>query len=151
MLPRSAALCAKVRANTACAISDDYEFYANVVITGFDRATITVTTPNGVATSSSQVFVQPPGIQSISPTSGPVGTLVTLSGYDFLAVYSVNYGSYTGTSSKFTIVNSSTITTTVPAGATTGQIWIWSPGAIGPSAQTFTVLPTTTLRVFNSI
>jgi IPT/TIG domain-containing protein len=59
------------------------------------------------------------GKKAVSPSSGKVGTKVTLTGYDLLGVTGVAFGSV---KAKFQIVSPTQITTTVPAGAKTGKI-----------------------------
>ena len=83
-------------------------------------------------------FAAAPTISSFSPTSGPVGTSVTIHGQDFSgpAVMSVTFN---GTSATFTIDNPQKITATVPAGATTGPIAVTSPDGTATSSTNFTV------------
>jgi hypothetical protein len=52
-----------------------------------------------------------PIILSLSPTSGPIGTLVTIIGEHFTGVTSVTFG---GFPAAFTVVNDTTITATAP-------------------------------------
>ncbi|MBD2770197.1 IPT/TIG domain-containing protein [Hymenobacter sp. BT664] len=77
-----------------------------------------------------------PAISSLSPTSGPVGTVVTITGTNFTGAtgVSLNGSPITG----FTVVNATTITFTVPTGATTGNIVVTTPGGTS-SGVTFTV------------
>jgi hypothetical protein len=53
------------------------------------------------------------------PASGAVGTAVNILGTDLTGATSVTFN---GTAAKFTVSSSSEITTTVPSGATTGEI-----------------------------
>ena len=101
--------------------------------TGF----VTVTTPSGTLTSSRQFHVVPT-ISSIAPTSGPVGTLVTINGTGLLGATRVTFG---GVVSSFTVVSSSKITATVPTGAVTGKVTVKTPGGSASSSATFTVTP----------
>jgi hypothetical protein len=64
--------------------------------------------------------VSKPVFNSFSPTSGIAGTFVTLYGSGFNSVISVKFNNIS--TSGITIVNDSTITVTVPAGATTGPV-----------------------------
>jgi len=59
----------------------------------------------------------PPTITSFSPTSGPVGAGVTITGTNFTGATAVKFN---GTSASFTVASSTSITTSVPSGATTG-------------------------------
>jgi len=83
-------------------------------------------------------FAAAPTISSFSPTSGPVGTSVTIHGQNFSGpdVMSVTFN---GTSATFTIDNPQKITATVPAGATTGPIAVTSPDGTATSSTNFTV------------
>jgi uncharacterized protein (TIGR03437 family) len=77
-----------------------------------------------------------PTITSFAPTSGPVGTSVTITGTNFTGATSVKFN---GVSATF-IVNSATkITATVPTGATTGAITVTTPGGTATSTSNFTV------------
>jgi hypothetical protein len=78
-----------------------------------------------------------PTITSLNPTSGVVTTPVTITGTNFLNASSVKFH---GTSAAFTVTNGTTISTSVPAGATTGSITVTTPGGTATSG-TFTVTP----------
>jgi FG-GAP repeat protein/IPT/TIG domain-containing protein len=94
-----------------------------------------VTTPFG-SDSSAVNFLVAPRISSFTPTSGPVGTLVTIKGSGLTQATVVEFN---GVSAVFTVVNDGKITATVPAGATTGKIEVESPGGTGISRTDFTV------------
>ncbi len=86
---------------------------------------------NGTLTVSirfNRVFVPAPTLTSLSPTSGQAGASVTLTGTAFTGTTGV---SFNGTAATFTVVDATTITTTVPAGATTGNVIVTTPS--GPS------------------
>jgi hypothetical protein len=70
-----------------------------------------------------------PVITTLSPSSGAVGSTITITGTNFTGATSV---SINGVSVPFTFVNSTTITVTIPAGTTTGNVVVTTPG--GPSA-----------------
>jgi YD repeat-containing protein len=78
-------------------------------------------------------------ISEVSPTSGRVGTAVTIYGIGFSATPSQDTVTFNGTAATVTSATTSTISTTVPTGATTGAISVTSPSgsATGP---TFTVI-----------
>jgi len=80
----------------------------------------------------------PPTITSFSPTSGPVGTNVTITGTNFTGTTGVKFA---GTSASFTVASDTTLTAGVPSGALTGTISVTAPGGTATSANTFTVTP----------
>jgi len=81
------------------------------------------------------LVLQPPVITSLSTTTGPVGTGVTIAGANFSNVTGVKFNN---TAATFVINNAGQITTSVPTGATTGKITVTSPYGSGLSAD-FTV------------
>ncbi len=84
-----------------------------------------------------------PVISSFSPTSGPVGTQVTITGSNFTGATSV---AFNGTAAaSFTVNSSSQIRATVPTGATTGKISVTTTAGTATSANDFAVITTLTL------
>lgn len=78
-----------------------------------------------------------PSITSFSPTGGPVGTSVVLTGDNFTGATAVTFN---GTVATSFVVNSPTqITVTVPTGATTGPIAVTTPAATATSSTNFQV------------
>ena len=117
-------------AATFSVISDTY--LRATVPSGMTTGSITVTTPGGILTSSKSFQVRPV-VLSFSPTSGPVGTPVTITGNSFIQTTRVAFGGVKATS--FTVDSDTQVTATVPTGAKTGHIaittaggWTWSPG-----------------------
>jgi len=97
----------------------------------------------GVLWTSDPVTVavsNPPTISSFTPASGPVGTSVTISGTNFTGATAVRFN---GTSANFTVNSASTITASVPAGATSGSISVTTSAGTASSASSFTVGDTT--------
>lgn len=80
-------------------------------------------------------------ITSISPSIGPVGTTVTITGTNFHPTPGFNVVSFSGTFSPTTGSTATTVTTTVPAGATTGFITIAIACATVTSPSVFVVTP----------
>jgi uncharacterized repeat protein (TIGR03803 family) len=72
------------------------------------------------------------------PTSGAVGTAVTILGTGLTNVTNVRFN---GIESKFTIVSGSEITTSVPTGATTGPVRVIIPTGKLQSNVPFRVMP----------
>jgi uncharacterized repeat protein (TIGR03803 family) len=71
-----------------------------------------------------------------NPTSGAAGNAVNILGTDLTGSTSVTFN---GTATTFTVVSASEITTTVPAGATTGTVQVVTPGGTLSSNVPFTV------------
>ncbi|WP_370214713.1 IPT/TIG domain-containing protein [Mesoflavibacter profundi] len=75
-------------------------------------------------------------IASFSPTSGSVGTTVTITGTGFTSGSTVDFN---GVSATVTFVNATTLTSVVPSGATTGVITVTEAGCTVNSATNFTI------------
>lgn len=126
--------------------------------TGYNVAPTLTSIPAPVATAATNTAfrgiafapVAPaPLITSFSPASGPVGTTVTVTG-SFLAgatALSLNAGTVTG----FTVVDATTITFVVPAGATSGSIAITTAGGTATSTAPFAVVAPNPLPVISSL
>ena len=100
---------------------------------------ISVATSAGLGVSgNSFTVVPPPLLTAISPTSGVVGMSVTLTGttLDQVTTLTLNGVAVPG----FILVNATTITFVVPAGATTGAVLGTANGGGGGSSVRFTVL-----------
>jgi len=83
--------------------------------------------------------VAEPMITGFAPTSGPVGTSVTITGANLTEATAV---AFNGTpAASFSVVNDTHITVEVPAGATTGVIAVTTPLGAGTSPAAFTVMP----------
>lgn len=75
---------------------------------------------------------------SMEPSSGKVGSVVSILGNDLTGTTGV---SFNGAPSFFKIVSNNLISATVPAGATTGTVTVTTPGGALPSNLAFRVLP----------
>jgi hypothetical protein len=78
-----------------------------------------------------------PTITSFTPTTGPIGTIVTITGTNFTGATALTFGGTSATT--FTVGSSTQVTATVPTGATTGKICVTTPSGHGCSSQSFTV------------
>jgi hypothetical protein len=87
---------------------------------------------------TAQWYRRYPTIGSFTPTSGPAGTLVTLTGSAFTGATSVAVGGQ-GHSASFVVDSDTQISVTVPVGATTGVISVITPHGTVTSADSFTV------------
>lgn len=103
---------------------------------GATTGPVIVTTPTGALTSNVPFRVLPQ-LLSFTPTSGPVGTQVTLTGVSFTQTTGVGFGDYTP--APFTANSDMQVTATVPTGAKTGPLGIQTSGGIAISTQVFTV------------
>ena len=115
-------------------VSDTY-MTAVVPATGTTGA-VTVATPSGFRVSSKNFRVLPV-ISSFSPTSGPVGTHVVITGTGLSQASTVTFGGVKATA--FTVNSATQVTATVPTGAVTGKISITTAGGTATSASVFTV------------
>lgn len=118
------------------------------VPSGATTGTVSVTVTVGVqSTSSNFVVIPPPNITGLSPTSGPINTMVTVSGSGF--------GSPQGTSTvKFNTTTAvpfswgdSSIIVPVPANATTGSVVVTAGQA--SNSVTFTVTGAPSITTIN--
>jgi len=89
--------------------------------------------------TSNVKFRVTPAIKTFTPTSGPVGTSVTITGTSFTGASKVTFGGIASTS--FTVNSDTQVTAVVPTGAVTGKIAITTPGGTASSATSFTVTP----------
>jgi len=86
---------------------------------------------------SCNVATQPPSIASFAPTSGPVGTAVTVNGSGFTGTTSVKFN---GTAAGYAINSDTKITATVPNGATSGKISVTNSLGTAVSSQSFSIV-----------
>ena len=71
-----------------------------------------------------------------SPTSGTVGTAVTITGYNFTGANGVTFN---GRPATFTAISGTQISASVPAGAATGKIRVTTPLGSATSSTDFNV------------
>lgn len=97
-----------------------------------------VTSPGGAAITVSN-FLVGPSITSFSPAGGPPGTVVTLTGTGLGNTKNVLFGSVAAT--KFTNVNSTTVTAVVPLNTFTAPITVITGNGMNVSATPFYLPP----------
>jgi Fibronectin type III domain len=104
---------------------------------------ITVTNPAGATTTQNSFTVNPPPptFTRYAPTSGPVGTAVTISGAGFTAVTGVSFNEVPAT--EFTVTSDGSITATVPPDATTGPITVSTTTSASTTRSSFVLQPRT--------
>ena len=107
---------------------------------GATTGTVCVTTNVGTGCSAFNFIIGAPvpSITSFSPTSGNTGTNVSITGQNFTGVDSVQFNGTKVTS--FTVNSSTNISATVPVGATTGPIRIFTTAGSVTSSSNFNVL-----------
>jgi hypothetical protein len=133
-------------------VSATFTFNSDTQVTatvpaGATTGPIAVTTAGGTAASGTTFTVvanAPPTITGFSPTSGGIGTAVTISGANLKGATSVTFN---GTSATFKF-SGGKIIATVPVGATTGAITVTTPGGLAISGTNFTVIPPPTITSF---
>jgi uncharacterized repeat protein (TIGR03803 family) len=105
---------------------------------GAKTGAVTVTTGSTTLTSP-QTFKVKPKITSFSPSSGTIGTLVTINGSGLIQATSVKFGTVKATT--FTVVSDSEVTADVPSGLAAGTVTIsiTTPGGTANSPTKFTV------------
>ena len=117
---------------------------------GSFTASLTVTTTNGAmatATAAVTISVVPPSISGFSPASGPVGTVITVSGANLVAqsgsVTQVTLSQQGGGTilAPISTISAGSLSFVIPAGAATGDIAV----SVGPNnVTTSTALVVTT-------
>jgi IPT/TIG domain-containing protein len=121
--------------------------------TSWSAASIAVSVPNGATTGNVTVnvggvtsnpiaftVIVPPSITSLLPTSGPVGTSVTITGTNFGASQGASTVTFNGTAATPTSWGATSIVAFVPNGATSGNVVV-TVGGIVSSGVNFTVAP----------
>jgi hypothetical protein len=89
-----------------------------------------------------------PTLSSLSLTSGPVGTSVTLTGTNLTGATGVSFNGTAATT--FAAVNATTVTATVPTGATSGPVTVTTTGGTS-NGLAFTVITDLVVTTTNTI
>jgi len=134
-------------ANTGAAITAPPYTYALNTTTlsdGNHVLTAAATDTSGNTATSSVVAVKVnnatpgPSISSLNPASGVVGTSVTIAGANFGATQGTSTVKFGATAATVTSWSAASIVTTVPAGATTGNVVV-TVGGVASNGVSFTV------------
>ena len=80
-----------------------------------------------------------PTLTGFSPTSGAIGTVVTLTGTNFSTTLLDNIVKFNGTAATVSTATATSLTVEVPAGAATGKISVEVDNQIATSSNDFTV------------
>ena len=99
---------------------------------------ISVTTPNGIASSQTNFAISPPPtIASFTPGTGKVGDTVSITGANLTGATAITFA---GTpAATFSVTGPTTMTAVVPAGAGAGALAVTSPAGTGTSPTPFVV------------
>ncbi|MBL7877887.1 MAG: IPT/TIG domain-containing protein [Cyclobacteriaceae bacterium] len=97
------------------------------------------TSPLSGSQATAAATAPAPTITSFNPTSGEVGTTVTITGTNFSATPASNTAKFNNTTAAVTASSATSITTSVPTGATTGKITVTVGGQTATSTSDFTV------------
>jgi hypothetical protein len=108
----------------------------NIIANNTDPQKATITPIVATATT--------PTITSISPTTGKVGDVVTITGTNFTTTIADNVVKFNGVAATVTAATATTLTVTVPATATTGAVSLSVKSVAATTSPTFTVTATTT-------
>jgi len=98
----------------------------------------------GGQTSNGVNFTVTPKINSLTPSSGPIGTPVTISGTSFGSTQGTSTITFNGTAATPNSWSATSILVGVPAGSTTGPVIVTVAGQ-SSNAVTFTITTTGTL------
>jgi hypothetical protein len=102
----------------------------------FNPAYVAFTASSFTVTSSTTAYRQQ-GIMNFSPSSGPVGTVVTLNGSGFTGSNLAWVGAAHNATVR--VISDTQAQVTIPTGATTGAIGIFNPSYVAFTASSFTV------------
>ena len=108
------------------------------VPSGATTGSISITVNSQTATSSSN-FIVIPAITSFSPSSGSADATVTITGTGFATTTTDNTVMFNGTTAVVKSSTSTSIVTSVPSGAASGQITVSVNGQSAVSSSNFTV------------
>src|SRR6267142_56183 len=130
-------------ASLAGATASSYTTPATATTDNGSTFDVVVSNTAGTVTSNAAtVTVNPasvvPSITSLNPTSGPVGTSVTITGTNFGASQGPSTVKFNGTSAVPTSWSATSIVAPVPVGATTGNVVVTVGGAAS-NGVSFTV------------
>jgi RHS repeat-associated protein len=95
--------------------------------------------PGGGVSNSISFNIIGPVINSIYPTSGPIGTVLTITGQNFDPVPSNNQVRLNSTPAVITSASTTQIQTLIPEGASTGPVFVTTPQGITTSTTLFNV------------
>ncbi|AXY74205.1 hypothetical protein D3H65_09565 [Paraflavitalea soli] len=98
---------------------------------------VVVSAPGNTASRAGFTYADPPAITSFTPSSGPIGTSVTIIGTNFRPVTGENIVMFGSLRATVTAASSTSLIVTVPAGATAHNITVTTNGLTAFSSRTF--------------
>jgi hypothetical protein len=99
--------------------------------------------------SSSNNFTVGPIVTGFNPTTGIVGDVITITGLNFSSTDANNVVKFNNTTAVATASTTTSITTAIPAGATTGPLSVTIGSLTGSGNTDFTVIPAPIISSFN--
>src|SRR4029077_3183726 len=121
-------------------------------VTGWSATSLVTTVPSGATTGNVVVFasgvnsagssftvVPAPSISSLSVTMGAVSAAVTITGTNYGSTQGSGTVKFNGTTATVTSWSATSLVTTVPTGATTGNVVVFASG-VNSAGSSFTVV-----------
>jgi N-acetylneuraminic acid mutarotase len=133
---------------SATVISSTSTSISTTVPSGATTGKISVGTGGVSASSADDFTVIHHTITSFTPTSGLIGAPVTITGTDFNTTPGNNIVKFNNTAATVTASTATTLSVTVPAGSTTGEISVSINGITVTSTEDFIVVIPPTLTSF---
>jgi len=106
---------------------------------------VSVVTPNGRGDLPGFVFAGPPLVNTITPDTGVIGSVITITGQNFTGCTGVSFGSVAA--SSFTVSSPTTISAVVSSGST-GSVSVTTPYGTG-TLPGFTFIPPPAITSFS--
>jgi len=134
----------KFNGTTATVLTATSTELTTTVPSGATTGPISVTVGSSMATSASPFTVGTPDapiITGVSPTVGTVGTSVSMTGSNFSSQPVNNKVAFNGLLASLSTVTSTSLTTAVPSGATSGHVRVVTPYGSVTSTEDFFVPP----------
>jgi len=109
---------------------------------GGDTGPIIVSSTAGTNDSGTNFFYYPAEITDFSPSNGPIGTVVTVNGRNFLGASALTFAP--NASAPISDLSNPNFTTVVPPGARSGKFILFTPAGGVQSSVDFLIPPTIT-------
>lgn len=128
---------AATSSNALFVLTDNSGYNAGPSLTALPSAAATAATNTAFRGVAFTPMALAPTITSFTPTNGQIGTTVTITGANLTGATAVSIGSVAVPT--FTVVSATSITLTVPAGAS-GPITVVTPGGTATSTASFSLM-----------